>query len=488
MTSDLYSLALSVPWQITAEALEAMLSIAQRDPLPEDEVKRRMHGPRSLALRNGERRKDSGRITMHGSVALIPIDGPIYRYADIFTQASGGVTTESLARDFQSALEASDVGAILFAIDSPGGEVTGINELSDAIYAARGRKPIAAYVEGYGASAAYRIASAADCIVIDDDALLGSIGTVIAVPDPTKRPSYRIEFVSRQSPKKRPDVTTEAGRQVIQELVDRLTEVFIQKTARNRGITEDAILAIEGGLLIGQDAIGAGLADQLGSEEQTIHMLARGGLTIPNLLRTKRTFALSGARARATQEGFTMPPIDSKGFWSGFWGGAKDAGIVPEAAAEPALPAPPAQAVTPSAPAAPQQRAEPDPEIARLRQELAKVKAEQIQKDAAAFASAELSQLRAFPAEQAAIVALYSRLAEVDAAHPPQGDGQPSCVALLQAAYSARPAHSLNKPLIPSVPQASGTVLANAGNADDAEIAAAQASAQRYAAQRNGKK
>src|SRR5262245_23112679 len=99
---NLYELALTVPWLITPDALEAMLSIAAREPLPTEEIARRMHGPKSLALRGGERHPETGRIELRGDVAIIRIDGPIYRYADMFTSLSGGVTTEQLARDFQT--------------------------------------------------------------------------------------------------------------------------------------------------------------------------------------------------------------------------------------------------------------------------------------------------------------------------------------------------------------------------------------------------
>src|SRR5262245_34164547 len=114
--SSLYELGLSVPWHMTREALAALLSIAARDPMPEEEIRAQMHGPKSLALRNGERRKDSGRMTMRESVALIPIDGPIYRYADFFTAVSGGVTTESLMRDVGAALADPAVQAVLLVV------------------------------------------------------------------------------------------------------------------------------------------------------------------------------------------------------------------------------------------------------------------------------------------------------------------------------------------------------------------------------------
>lgn len=273
MTHHLYNLALTIPWCVTDEALEAILTFAAGEEMDEEEVKRRFHGPKSLALRDGTRRDDSGRMTMRDGVAIIPIDGPIYRYADYFTSMSGGVTTDALGKDFQRALDDPACRAILFVIDSPGGEATAINEFADAVYAARSIKPIGTYGEGYVASAAYWIASATDEIVIDDNAILGSIGTVMGVPDPSKRVSSRIDFVSKQSPKKRVDPTTEAGRTYLQGMVDDMTEVFIGRVMRNRGMTRDQVLAAEGGMLVGEKAIAAGLADRLGSEEQAIRDL-----------------------------------------------------------------------------------------------------------------------------------------------------------------------------------------------------------------------
>src|SRR5262249_55629497 len=155
-------------------------------PLPSEEIARRMHGPKSLALRESQPRDDATHMTTQDGVAILTIDGPIFRYADMSTRMSGGITTEALARDFQTALDDPSIQALLFVIDSPGGEATGINELADTIYQARGRKPMAAYIEGYGASAAYWIASAADTVIVDDSALVGSIGTVMGVPDPAK--------------------------------------------------------------------------------------------------------------------------------------------------------------------------------------------------------------------------------------------------------------------------------------------------------------
>lgn len=484
MTGDLYEMALAVPWCITDEALEAMLRIAARDPLPADETLRRMHGPKALALRNGKRREDSQAMTMRDGVATIPIDGPIYRYADFFTAVSGGVTTESLARDFALAMDDPSVRAVLLMIDSPGGEATGINELADTIYQARGRKPIVAYIEGYGASAAYWIASAADLVVVDDTALVGSIGTVMGVPDPTKRITRSIEFVSRQSPRKRADPTSDAGRAYLQQLVDDMTEVFIAKVARNRQITPAAVLAAEGGLLVGQQAVAAGLADTLGAEEQLVQALARDTLPL------QRAIPYMSALLDMRAEEEPMPPEEkgkpdqkSRGFWTDLFSGAREAGLVsPQASADD-----PAHAPGPSAQStAPQTQADQrDQELAHLRAKLATVQAEQIQKDARAFV-AQHSQ-RTYPVEAQALVALYVRAAEIDQAHP-RTDGQPSCLALLETATAARPAHHLSSDVLTPHTTAAATVLATNGGGESAELADVRTKTEQYAERQNGKR
>jgi len=462
--NSLYDLALTVPWLITPAALEAMLSIAAREPLPTDELAHRLHGPKALALRDGTRRDDSERMTVRDGVALIPIDGPIYRYADAFTAVSGGVTTDALARDFQKALDDPAIAAILFVLDSPGGEATGINELADMIYAARGQKPMAAYIEGYGASAAYWIASATDEIVVDDQALVGSIGVVMGVPDPAKRISRTIDFVSSQSPKKRADPTTESGKGYIQGLVDAMTDVFVTKVARNRGVDESTVLADfgQGGLLVGQAAVDAGLADHLGSEEGTI-----AGLVARAKDRQSSTIGVRGY----AQEGFMSG--DGRSFWAQVFGGAKDAGIAPPPSEHEEAPPTEQPAVTPTEAA----------EIAQLRTELAKVRAERITAAAEQFVKEQIALGHAYAAEQQALTALYVQAATDDAASATE----PSRVALLNAAISARPAHRLSSNLLPGTLPAGALVLQN-DTGDDDGIEQARQSAAEYGKRANGKR
>jgi ClpP class serine protease len=491
MTGPLYELALSVPWCITDDALEAMLRIAAEDPLPEEEMKTRFHGPKSLALRDGKRRDDSGRMTMHGSVALLPIDGPIYRYADFFTSVSGGVTTASLARDFATAIADPLTSAIVLAIDSPGGEATGINELADTIYAARGTKPIVAYIEGYGASAAYWIASAADLLLIDENASVGSIGTVLGVSDPAKRVSRTIDFVSSQSKLKRADPTTAEGAAYYQTMVDDMTEVFIAKVMRNRGITREQVLAAQGGMLIGEKAIAVGLADGLGSEDGAIGALLVGALPV-----VSKQFDRSLPRGLAAAKEVNLmagdqKPVDQKGFWAGFFGGARDAGIITDASEHQQ------QLATMQAAAAPlmavQSKSDDDQahakEVAELRAQVTRIQAERITSDAQAFAKEQITTGHAYAAEQQQLIALYVQAAQDDASHPlavaeNAAHAPTSRVDLLRTALQARPANRLATNLVDGTAQ-QGRVLTNTSGATD-PYADDVASAKAYGERANG--
>lgn len=272
-----FETAASQPWLIRAETLREILSITARENVITPEVIDKIDARReALAMRRGHAPDKTRYTTKHGPVSVIDIQGPIVRYADMFSDISGGTSTQNLALDFKAATDDPTVNAIVLNIDSPGGEATGIHELGEAIYAARQRKPVYAYVEGYGASAAYWLASAADEIVVDKTAMLGSIGVVFAVPDPTKRTAKDIEIVSAQSPMKRLDPTTDVGRSELQRWADELGSVFVDTVARNRGVSVDEVMNDfgRGGMRIGADAVTHKMADRLGSLESLITELS----------------------------------------------------------------------------------------------------------------------------------------------------------------------------------------------------------------------
>lgn len=294
-----FELAASHTWLITAEALDTVMAVASREgdvQALEARLGRPLDNTRSVSVRDG--------------VAIIPVSGPIFRHANLMTEISGATATGSLATDIQAALDNPAVSALVLDIDSPGGEATGINELGEMIFNARGKKPIKAYVGGMGASASYWIASAADEVVVDDTAQLGSVGVVLSLRKREDRPGEKsYEIVSSNAPNKRPDLETEAGRAQLQARTDELANVFLDKVARNRSIPREEVndRFRQGGIATGALAVEAGMADRLGSLEGLIAELA-GSVSKPSTTRSvMMTTVKTTAELQAAIEAGTDP-------------------------------------------------------------------------------------------------------------------------------------------------------------------------------------
>jgi ClpP class serine protease len=255
-------LAASVAWAIEPQWLSTILEIANREG----------EGPEAVAAQLGRPLDNTRTVTVRDRVAVIPITGPIFRYANAFSAISGGTSVQVLSQDLETALASGDVDAVVLDVNSPGGQVDGIDELAAQIVAGRARKPIVAYAGGSCCSAAYWLASAADEIVIGTTSIVGSIGVLHAVPDPAAKSAKDIEIVSSRAPRKVPDVTTKQGRADIQATVDAVESVFVATVARNRGVTEKKVVTDfgQGGVLVGEAALAAGMADRIGSFESTM--------------------------------------------------------------------------------------------------------------------------------------------------------------------------------------------------------------------------
>jgi ClpP class serine protease len=255
-------------WAILPESLQTIVDIASREHVPDFDA---------VLAKRGRPLGEDMRASVRGATAVIPITGPIFRYANIFTMISGATSVEETASELRAALDNPLVESVVLEINSPGGQVTGVSELAQMIRSAE--KPVIAYVDGMAASAAYWIASAASRVVINDTALLGSIGVVTQIG--LSDDKNTVEIVSTQSPRKRADVRTDDGRAQVQATTDELAQVFIDTVARHRGVTAATVMSDfgGGGLLIGQSAVDAGMADEVGALETLLLSLSTRGST-----------------------------------------------------------------------------------------------------------------------------------------------------------------------------------------------------------------
>lgn len=216
-------------------------------------------------------------LEVRDGVGVIHISGVISRYAGMFDDICGGTSTQMLAKSWTKAQERNDIHSIALFLDSGGGEADGIHEFAEMVFQARGNKPVIAYVGGSCCSAAYWIASAADEVVLDATARVGSIGTVMSFRRSKSNDDDTevIEIVSSQSPNKRLDPGTDKGKAAYQSETDQLADIFIDRIARNMNVERDTVLTEfgQGGILIGQKAVDKGMAHRLGSYEDVISEL-----------------------------------------------------------------------------------------------------------------------------------------------------------------------------------------------------------------------
>lgn len=257
-------------------SLKTLIAIASRDEFFSDFRKQ------ALEARDGAPLKNARVAYSRGSVAVIPVTGPLIRHADMFSEISGATSYAALRKDLQAALDNQAVKAILFNIDSPGGEANGCFELADAIYDARSVKSVRAYVGGMGASAAYAIACACETITCAQGAELGSIGVRAGYLDHRRAlESAGLKewvFVSSQSPDKSFDVEVEEDRARLQTVLDDLADVFVGQVARGRDVSIDTVLESfgKGDVMVGERAVAAGLADAIGNFEAVLAELDSG--------------------------------------------------------------------------------------------------------------------------------------------------------------------------------------------------------------------
>jgi signal peptide peptidase SppA len=251
------------PWLITPQCMQVLVAAAEQ-----------MGQVESVATRRGRYVPGTlGDAEIRDGVGILNITGMIMRFDSWWFRAA---SIDSMATDLRTMLDDPAVRAIVLNIDSPGGSTNGVNEFAEMVYKARQEKPIVAYSGNQMASAAYWIGSAAQEIVIDAMTVAGSIGAVytyIDDSDAEQRRGYRrYQIASSQSPSKILDLRIDTDRAKVQKMVDDMGAIFVEAVARNRDVSAETVVQDfgQGGMLVGREAVAAGLADRIGSLESVL--------------------------------------------------------------------------------------------------------------------------------------------------------------------------------------------------------------------------
>lgn len=258
----------NTPLLIHQQKLETILSVLQ-PRLPTMIMEDEDYGEREpvkveVGGRSGE---ELGLIG--GQVAIIPVYGSLVQRTSGGLADSGLRSYTSIERDLNEALNDPTVGAILFDVDSCGGEANGCFELADRIFEARQSKPIFGLANEQAFSGGYAILSACETIWAPKTGNVGSIGVVCTHFDYSQMAKKEGVAVTHiYAGKKKVDGSpykplSSTALKDFQAEIDQLYDVFTTTVARNRGVDVARVRATEAGTFMGKSAVDAGLVDEI---------------------------------------------------------------------------------------------------------------------------------------------------------------------------------------------------------------------------------
>lgn len=139
-------------------------------------VARQQMQPMQYSMNPDERRSLITQLPLGSGVAVICIHGCVQRGESWWYP-----TWQTIIQDLKWLDTRPNVTGVVLLIDSGGGNAMGCQEACDAVE--QFSKPIVAYIEGYGCSAAYRLACYCDAIYATKSAQVGSLGTMVVQYD-----------------------------------------------------------------------------------------------------------------------------------------------------------------------------------------------------------------------------------------------------------------------------------------------------------------
>lgn len=214
----------------------------------------------------------SGRpVRSQGGTAVLPLVGPIQQREDMWSAYGYAVSTEGFKRQLDAAVADDTVKSIVIDVDSPGGDVTGVDELAAAIFAARSVKPITAVSNAWMASAAYYLGSQATEIVVTPTGMVGSIGVILLHGDFSR--AYEesgvtvsiIRTPARKAEANPYEPLSADARDYLQSQVETYYGMFVDAVARGRGVPAAKVRSDFGGgrMVMAREAVRLGMANRV---------------------------------------------------------------------------------------------------------------------------------------------------------------------------------------------------------------------------------
>lgn len=216
-----------------------------------------------------------------GKVAVIRIEG-ILDSEDVMPIAS----------KLREVGEDSSISGVILWIDSPGGSVAGVIQITYEIERLKSVKPVVAYTGGLAASGGYYIMSVCDRIIVRPDAEVGSIGVIYVHMDAS---GYYSQFgfdITVFKTGKHKDAGADwraLDEEEQQYIIDSVYDAFyrfVYTVSRGRNLTADVVERYADGLTwLGEEAVRQGFADGAGNFDDAVQEIEKlAGLKHAELL------------------------------------------------------------------------------------------------------------------------------------------------------------------------------------------------------------
>jgi ClpP class serine protease len=272
-------------WLITEEGADLILSVWKTAHT----VGQTERIALALEQRGGQPFNNDRRCSVNDGIAVMEIDGPLMRKAELFSDISGATSYQWIGATVDQLRADPNVRKVVIKVNSPGGEAAGVGECAEKIARLAAEKHVEGYVETQAASAALWLLVQCSHVTAHATAQIGWIGAVRRLRDTSaqdqKEGVRELEFVSKGAEKKRTTPLDKAVMDRVQRGVDKWGSLFTEAVAKGRGVTTDKVLSDFGGGdgMFADRALTVGLIDAIGDLESTFAGLAgvapAGGIT-----------------------------------------------------------------------------------------------------------------------------------------------------------------------------------------------------------------
>lgn len=242
---------------LTAGEAPAKLALSVNDDVPRQ--------ARSYQVMNG--------------IAVLPVSGTLVCRTRALQPYSGMTGYNGIIARLQQAASDPMVDGILLDMDTPGGMVAGAFDCADIIARVRDIKPVWALANDMNCSAGQLLASAASRRLVTQTARTGSIGVMMAHSNygaALEKQGVEITLIYSGSHKVDGNPYSHLPddvRETLQSRMDATRRMFAQKVSAYTGLSVQAVLDTEAAVYSGQEAIDAGLADELVNSTDAITIM-----------------------------------------------------------------------------------------------------------------------------------------------------------------------------------------------------------------------